>query len=397
MTPPEADSIGLQVPPMPASVGVRGTGRFYRPELDGLRFVAFLAVYIEHTVGFGVGGSHNHLPNWLGDLLGAIGLAGTFGVDLFFVLSSYLITELLLRELSLRGQLDVKAFYMRRLLRIWPLYFFFVFFAYGLTYVVPSEGLTWKHLLGFLAFYGNWVYFLIPVPTVAGPLWSISLEEQFYLTWPWLIRRATPRELAALCMGMMLVALFVRIAMGILHPYEDWVSKNSFTRIDGIAVGGLIAVSLRGRLPNWRTGARMALFAICTGTLLAIAYGFGLFSLPVALLPLALGWPLAAIACGGMLLAVLGDTGGFTALLRSAPIVYLGRISFGLYVYHELLLLAGDRLFPGHSSSSTQMMAYFLFGLLGTMPLAALSYRWLESPFLRLRRRSFTVIESRPE
>src|ERR1700675_946450 len=66
---------------------------FYRPELDGLRFFAFLAVYMVHTVGFGVEHPHNHLPNWLGDLLGTIGLAGVFGVDLFFVLSSYLITE----------------------------------------------------------------------------------------------------------------------------------------------------------------------------------------------------------------------------------------------------------------------------------------------------------------
>jgi peptidoglycan/LPS O-acetylase OafA/YrhL len=94
--------------------------RFYRPELDGLRFFAFLAVYVEHTFGFGMG-EHHHLPNWIGTALGTIGKAGTFGVDLFFVLSSYLITELLLRERKAVGHLDVKRFYIRRILRIWPL------------------------------------------------------------------------------------------------------------------------------------------------------------------------------------------------------------------------------------------------------------------------------------
>ena len=169
-------TIGMRDSAARATAKQATAGRFYRPELDGLRFFAFLAVYIQHTVGFGIG-THRHLPDWLGNLLGAIGYAGTFGVDLFFVLSSYLITELLLRERAARGALDVKAFYIRRMLRIWPLYFLFVFFAYAITFVEPSETLSWKHVLGFLLFAGNWVYFLIPVTTIAGPLWSVSLEN----------------------------------------------------------------------------------------------------------------------------------------------------------------------------------------------------------------------------
>ncbi len=371
--------------------------RFYRPELDGLRFFAFLAVYLEHTVGFGVSGSHRHLPNWLGDLLGAAGLAGTFGVDLFFVLSSYLITELLLRERALRGALDVPRFYVRRMLRIWPLYFLFVFAAYALSFVVPGEALSWKHVVGYLFFFGNWTYFLAPVTTVAGPLWSVSLEEQFYLIWPWVIRRASARQLANLALGLMAFALLMRLAMGLLHPAEDWVSKNSFTRIDGIAVGALLAVGLRGRVPNWSATSRAALLLACVGVLLAIAYGFGLFRLPVGLLPLMLGWPLAALACGGILLSVLGSGGAMGAVLTSRPLVYLGRISYGLYVYHELLLRLAGSLFPQHDASTTQMIGYWMFGLGATLPVAAASYRWIEMPFLRLKRRRFTVVASRPD
>jgi peptidoglycan/LPS O-acetylase OafA/YrhL len=378
----------------------RGEARaapFYRPELDGLRFFAFLAVYMIHTVGFGIEHPHKHLPNWLGDLLGTVGLAGVFGVDLFFVLSSYLITELLLRERAVRGELDVKAFYIRRILRIWPLYFLFVFAAYALTFIVPSEGLTWKHVLGYMLFAGNWVYFLMPVTTVAAPLWSVSLEEQFYLIWPWVIRRSGARRVVAVALGIMAVAMVSRLAMGILHPNFDWVTKNSFTRIDGIAVGALLAVALHGRLPQMSAAARGALLFGSIGVLLWIARSFGLLHLPVGLVPLMLGWPLAALACGGVLLAVLGSTDALTAPLRSRPLVYLGRISYGLYVYHELVLKLDDRLFPDYAVSTSQMAAHWVFGLGGTIVLAAASYRWIELPFLRLKRKRFTVVASRPD
>jgi peptidoglycan/LPS O-acetylase OafA/YrhL len=370
--------------------------RFYRPELDGLRFFAFLAVYIEHTVGFGVG-THHRLPAWIGDVLGTIGIAGTFGVDLFFVLSSYLITELLLRERALRGFLDVKAFYIRRILRIWPLYFIFLFAAYGLTFITPTEGLTWWHLLGFTFFAGNWVYFLWPVTTVAAPLWSVSLEEQFYLIWPWVIRRSSPRRLALYALGLMVFAAIVTLALGIVHPDFDWVSKNSFTRVDGIAVGAVLAVMLHGSTPALSAAARGALFAASMAVILWVAHNFGLTHVPVALLPLVTGWPLAALACGGILLSVLGTTGRWTSALRSGPFVYLGRISYGLYVYHELLLKVAARVFPEHNSSPAEMLGYWAFGLCTTLPIAAASYRFIELPFLRLKRRRFTVVPSRPD
>jgi peptidoglycan/LPS O-acetylase OafA/YrhL len=316
---------------------------------------------------------------------------------LFFVLSSYLITELLLRERALRGFLDVKAFYIRRMLRIWPLYFIFLFGAYGLTFIDSSEGLTWWHLLGFTFFAGNWVYFLAPVTTVAAPLWSVSLEEQFYLIWPWVIRGASARRLALTAIVLMVLAMIVTLAMGVLHPDFDWVSKNSFTRVDGIAVGALLAVALHGGTPTLSAGARGALFAASMAVLLWVAHNFGLTHVPVALLPLVTGWPLAALACGGILLSVLGSTGRLTAPLRSGPFVYLGRISYGLYVYHELLLKVAARLFPQHDSSPAQMLEYWVFGLFLTLPIAAASYRFIEQPFLRLKRRRFTVVPSRPD
>jgi len=381
------------------STGPRSAGqRFYRPELDGLRFFAFLAVYVEHTLGSsGLGTTHHRLPNWLGELVGAISTAGNFGVDLFFVLSSYLITELLLRERGARGRLDVKAFYIRRMLRIWPLYFFFVALAYGLSLALASEALTWKHVLAYLLFVGNWMYFLAPVTTVAGPLWSVSLEEQFYLIWPWVVRRLDLRHIAYCAGAMMVLAAVVSVLLTALQPQADWVSKNSFTRIDGIAVGALLALGLQGRIPALSAALRAVLLAASIALLLWVAYAFGLFQPGVGLLAVATGWPLAAVACGGVLLSALGSSGRWTAPLRGPVLVYLGRISYGLYVYHELVLKVAAYWLPQQGASIPQMLAYMGLGLAGTIPIAAASYRWLELPFLRLKRERFTMVLSRPD
>ena len=370
---------------------------FYRPELDGLRFFAFLAVYVEHTIGFGSGGSHHHLPAWLGDFLGAVGVAGNFGVDLFFVLSAYLITELLLREISCTGSLDVRAFYVRRMLRIWPLYFFVLALAYGLVFFPVGEGLTWWHLAGFVFFAGNWVYFLHPVVTVAGPLWSVSLEEQFYIVWPWTIRRLGVGRLYLIALAILVFAMMFRWGFNLLNPAEDWVSKNSFCRLDGIAVGVLLALRLRGGVPVLSGLQRAGMLGAALGALLFIARFLDLFSRPIPSVALMLGWLLAALACGAVLLSVLGAQGLPGRLLRSAPLIYLGRRSFGLYAYHELFLKLGGQVFPAHDSSAGQMLCYWFFGLGLTLMVAVASYRWLESPFLRIKRRRFTHVQSRPD
>jgi peptidoglycan/LPS O-acetylase OafA/YrhL len=169
------------------------TARFYHPELDALRFFAFLMVFLHHAfphqpefwTKLGV-------PSVLATALAGIGATGAFGVSLFFVLSAYLITELLLREKEQVGSLDVKSFYVRRILRIWPLYFFFLALAVALQWVVPGQHMGWRAGLAFSALAGNWYIVFIGFPSsVIFPLWSVSIEEQFYLTWPLVVRRAS--------------------------------------------------------------------------------------------------------------------------------------------------------------------------------------------------------------
>lgn len=155
--------------------------RFYVPELDFLRFVAFLAVFAFHTRNYP---AYAKFPAAINSLMLTMESAGSFGVDLFFALSGYLITELLLREETSTGNINIRAFYLRRILRIWPLYFFFLGLAAALTKIDPEQHFGLKYLAPFTLLSGNWAVILFGVPdSVANPLWSISMEEQFYLCW----------------------------------------------------------------------------------------------------------------------------------------------------------------------------------------------------------------------
>jgi peptidoglycan/LPS O-acetylase OafA/YrhL len=130
--------------------------RFYQPELDGLRFYAFLAVFVYHTLPQQPAFYRSlHLP--LPSLWAAVASSGASGVDLFFTLSAFLITALLLRERQQTGGISLRLFYIRRILRIWPLYFFVLAVAVVLAHIVPGQILPWYYVVGYLLFVGNWI------------------------------------------------------------------------------------------------------------------------------------------------------------------------------------------------------------------------------------------------
>ena len=186
--------------------------RFYQPELDGLRFYAFLGVFVGHTLPFDdLFYQRLHLP--LPWIWGAAVRAGGAGVDLFFALSAYLITSLLLRERRETGNLSLRLFYIRRTLRIWPLYFLVV--VLGIVFADTGgehetrwfyyQRLPWYYVLGYVLFVGNWIYAIFGVAqSICAPLWTVSIEEQFYLLWPALMKRLHHRGMiiaAALTFG----------------------------------------------------------------------------------------------------------------------------------------------------------------------------------------------------
>jgi peptidoglycan/LPS O-acetylase OafA/YrhL len=381
----------------PSVVPRKTPKRYYRPELDSLRFFAFLAVFLFHVTPRDPGAYVHHpfVPRAVVPWISGIAGAGAFGVDLFFALSAYLITGLLLREKAERGHIDVRAFYARRILRIWPLYFLFIAIAAAIPLWDHAQKLGWPYVAGYLLLAGNWVYAFKGLPaSVAIPLWSISIEEQFYLFWPPILRRITRRNLVYVVVVLLAVANLARIVLVAAHASGAAVEYNTLARIDPIALGILAACLLGDRPPRFSPTVRFALALAAISTCAAIGT-YGHLNRPQSAAPTVgtlVGRPLVAVAAAAILVAFIGAKGP-GRILTFPALVYLGKISYGLYVYHMAGVLIAEHILRDGPSSRHQGAA--LLGLLLTVAFSAISYRWFESPFLRLKDH-FAVIRSRP-
>lgn len=335
--------------------------RFYRPELDILRFCAFLLVFLDHALPRGAADYFaDGIPKPAATLLAGIARAGALGVDLFFALSAYLITELLLRERRRSGVVDIRAFYIRRILRIWPLYYFALLILVPAMSILPGERMPWSDFLAFALWGGNWACagWGYP-PSSFALLWSVSVEEQFYLAWPWLVRLGVYRLRTIAC-GMLAAATVTRIVLVLRDVHHPGIWCNTLARLDPIAGGALLACFLKGSMPEHSRRARAlwigfgTVLLVCSG---AVGSNDGW--------PVLVTYPLAAAASVAIIFGTLGSRFRRRTWLRAGT--YLGKISYGLYVFHAAIL---------------RLVVSPLLALPLTIGMAALSYRFLESPFL---------------
>ncbi len=362
--------------------------RFYQPELDGLRFYAFLGVFVFHilpeTRAF-YSGLHLPLkPLWMG-----VARSGACGVDLFFALSAFLITSLLLREREQTGGISLGLFYVRRILRIWPLYFVVLAVAVVLAHTIPSQNLAWYYLVGYLLFVGNWINAAFGRPTsVCSPVWTVSIEEQFYLVWPALMKMLGRRGMIIAAVVTFLLATLSQIGVVLTGLSIRYIYYGSTSRSGSLALGILLAL-FADRLPGLTRGMRLLLLA--AGLAGWIASSGWLIDQPGPLdMRAALGRLVASVGAVAILYAGLGSR---SRLVTSDWVVWLGKISYGLYMLHFLgILIMVDLL---HPRWGWPLLATKALGLLTTVPLAWASYRWVESPFLRWKDRFATVL-SRP-
>ena len=372
--------------------------RFYRPELDTLRFFAFLGVFVFHVIPHDADFylTHHLLTPRVVPLVCAVSGAGAFGVDLFFALSAYLITILLIREEESQGHINVRAFYVRRILRIWPLYFFFIAVAALVQLWDRTQHLSWSYIAGFLLLAGNWVYVWQGLPhSIANPLWSVSIEEQFYLIWPLALRRLSRAQMIYAVIGLLLLANAARVYLVFTHVLGAGIEYNTFARLDAIALGILVAYALGSKVPNLSLSRRVALAGISLSLWCVVAACTTLNAQTEAapVLGTLLGRPLVAIGAAGMLIAVIGAPAAGARILSNSWLTYLGRISYGLYVYHLAGLLLAKHLFRANSVKG--FAEYAVSGFVFTLIISSISYRWLETPFLKMKER-FAVVRSRP-
>jgi peptidoglycan/LPS O-acetylase OafA/YrhL len=360
------------------------TSRFYRPELDVLRFVAFLMVYLTHTI-----------PDEPGSLRWVLAFSNAtgFGVQVFFVLSAYLITELLSREKRVTGGLNAKAFYARRILRIWPLYFFALGAGFLFSRLHPTDAIPVHALIAYLFLAGNWYTSRYGYLAFAiGPLWTISVEEQFYLAWPMLVRYLTRRNLAVVCCVGWAGSQIVLICLCARHlPIEPTIWTNSLVQLQYFALGAGVSLFLNGSTPKIRGSLRGSMIA--SAFLLLFASDFVLNpDRADGLTSVAHTYPEMLLVGAAVTLLLVGFLNW--SIFNGWRIVrYLGKISYGLYVYHLPCLTVVSKMvsrFLKHDSP----LAVFALGLPFTIGVAAISYRYFETPFLRLKEQ-FEVVKSR--
>ncbi len=356
-----------------------------------MRFFAFLAVFFFHGLPAPVPWLHTGPARVLATGEAALKLSGESGVGLFFLLSAYLIAELLRREQQISGTIDLKLFYIRRTLRIWPLYYLAVGLGFALGLHTAAYHLSVSELLTFLFFVKNWdVVYRGWNWNPTYILWTISAEEQFYLVWPYAQKVLNRRRLMILC-----VIAFITISSIALWPRGLFALRGVTEQCLLMAyfpVGGLIALLLNGRR---REAGLLECAALFIGGLVFWLLGsYCRVQGSSGLANEALGRAAVLVGTVALFFAFFESKPSWWA----RPLVYCGKISYGLYVFHVFWIQMVKSLLgvlgAVPSGRLSYPATYLTLALGATLLTATASYELFEKRFLRLKDR-FAVVASR--
>lgn len=374
------------------------TRSIHFPGLNGLRFLAALAVVVLHLELFkDLEGLPSIIHNPLVNSLGAM------GVDLFFVLSGFLITYLLLEEKAQAGKIALLKFYQRRILRIWPVYYLVVFAAFFLIpqlgflpYARSVEDHFYSKMALYLSILPNGALALYPGIHFASLSWSVGVEEQFYLIWPLLINgtRNYARTMIyfIVCMIGLKALLFLAIHGSMPFPHLSVIKEILvMTRLECMAIGGLAALLLYN--PQYglnRFIMRRELQVIVLVSLVPLTYLIHNTSLD----------DLKHIIYSVLFaLLILNTASGRDSIINfDIPVLNkLGRISYGFYMYQYFVIIPVLQmvkpLFQATGSTIWFNLVYYGSSLTLLILISKLSYQFYESWFIKLKRR-YSVVES---
>jgi peptidoglycan/LPS O-acetylase OafA/YrhL len=339
----------------------------YVPQLDGYRALAILLVLAMHFWRWPPG--HPILTGIFG--------GGWIGVDLFFVLSGYLITRILLRDKERPAY--YRNFYVRRALRIFPLGYAVMIFTLLVRPLISSDPdllQSVRDSAWYLFYASNIVLAMRGFHGTLGVTWSLAVEEQFYLIWPALVRWLSVERMKALCIGIIVVAPVLR---ALVFPLLGWRWCFTFTplRADAFAWGAVIAL---GSVEFFKRFARLILALSLAITVPALA--LGLFERELWWVS-AVGYTITGMGAAAGLWLTLQARRGWLAV---APLRYVGKVSYGIYLLHGTCAIAVSRFFPVEEGV-WQSIEFVVVGSAFSIGAATLSYRYFETPFLRLKDR----------
>jgi peptidoglycan/LPS O-acetylase OafA/YrhL len=371
----------------------------YFPALDGLRAIAFLLVFSQHYLG---------LP-W-----------GWAGVDVFFVLSGFLITGILFDTRAAPRR--VSNFYLRRTLRIFPLYYGLILLLLALDPIYrwkwDSTWLAWPAYLGNFARCFVSTTLNTPIRGMSngflasanhpklglnfGHFWSLCVEEQFYLVWPWMVFWIRDRRrLIYLCGAAVVLCPLLRIFASHTLPQvmldAEVLYRATPFRVDALLLGGLVALLQRGgHGKTMLSMARLTFAALSVGGLAWFAHGVharyasGSYVYPTWMFT----WGLLVVdvisAC--LIVMALDPEATTYRLLNLAPLRLLGRISYGAYVFHDIfhgryIQMTEHILSVAHIPGTYLKFETAVLAFVCTLVLAWASFQWFETPFIRLKTR----------
>jgi peptidoglycan/LPS O-acetylase OafA/YrhL len=322
-----------------------GDHHHYVPAFDGLRALAILPVILLHV------SVATLQPGWLRSELGR----GWYGVDLFFVLSGFLITWILIEEMEATGTIALSRFYSRRFLRLGP--------AYASTLLVLLAGAALLHHDAFgqardvapalLTYTYNYQLALEgPHVDLIVVVWSLCVEEQFYLVWPWTLRKLGLRRGFYFCAIAVVALALYRIW---LYAWLNWehlgapsaassirIYFSTDTRIDVIMVGCLLALSLRHertcRLWHQLDGSWLFPYAAAAIALACLTWVTGGDSSSASVRSATVGYTVGAIAIAALIVAVFMQPNSTLARALSwRPLIILGKVSYGMYLFHLII------------------------------------------------------------
>ena len=364
----------------------------YMPQLDGLRFIAFLMVFF------------SHLPHHADSIfLRNLKFFGGLGVDFFFVIGAFLFTKLLYSEWQNTGHIKIAHFYLRRILRIVPLYYVYlsaILILYGRNVVWNHNNIL--HGIGLVTFTDNLLFAWLSIdwlPCVTH-LWTISWEIQLYLVLPLLfycLVHLSPRQRLIVC------AISLGIAMVLRYPVLNMNYNNIFMflvrRPDSVLIGMLLAFATESPKSFsryevwtawlvWVSAVLMSIFIIAQGPIAQFGDKRMLYLTPVF-----------AVTFGGILIAAIRPNSLFGHLLSCLLLRYLGKISYGLYVYHIVCNIVSLFIINFLEWSDTAFndagQLVFALSLALTIIMGSFSYYLFERPFLKIKER-YAIVQSRP-
>ena len=362
---------------------------YYLKNLDGLRFVAALMVIISHVELFKIRlGLESFYDNYY------ISNLGTFGVNFFFVLSGFLITYLLLIEETKRSKIDYKKFLLRRVLRIWPLYYTIILLVFFILPAInfpsiPGYSLSTNFIERFILcifFLPNFSKAYFEFIPYGGILWSIGVEEQFYLLWPavFLVKKV---KRVSVILSLILIIVLIKgvFTLPLFSEFDNFKNLLTLSRFELLMIGGLFAF-LRSKLQFQLINTNHIWLVFWSLTFLLIIlpkkydHIFHLLSAPFF---------------GSIILLISNIK---KRLLFELPVLkYFGKISYGIYMYH--MMIAGFVLhvlnnFYSKPSGIFYNLLLYSLTLSLTLLISHLSYTYLEKPFLKIKLK-YTYVNSR--